>query len=134
MDRTYITATGEFRIEPPLTWAEFKDSPHRPERAGAEPDVLFEIETTEIDGPNGTMLLHRAASVRPYAPGQPFAYRGDLVKTMMQLLHEYGDSHRFVGHFEARESRDHTPSDPWRVLVRNGYAVRVEPAITWPED
>lgn len=129
--RTYTTATGEFRIEPPLTYAEFKDSPYRPEVPN-EPDVLFDVETTEVDGPDGVMLLHRAVAVLPCSD-RPFAYHVGLIKTMQKLLDEYGDAHTFTGYFECRDSNDHTPGDPWRIVVRDGQAVRIDPTITWPE-
>lgn len=132
--RAYTTATGQFRIEPPLTWAEFKDSPYRPEHAMSEPDVLLEVETNEIDGPDGAMLLHRAIAVRPYSPGRPFAYHGDLTATLQALLDEHGTAHRFSGFFECRDVVDDMPGDPFRLIARNGRAARVEPVITWPGD
>lgn len=131
----YIRATGEFRIEPPLTWPEIKNSPYRPEKARTEPDVLFEVETAEIDGDEGVMLLHRAVAVRPYAPGQPFAYHVGLPETLRKLLAEYGDRHQFAGFFECRESDggDYA-GDPYRLTVRDGDVVRIEPTITWPNE
>ena len=129
---TYTQATGEFRIEPPLTWSEFKSSPYRPEAARSEPDVLFQVETTEIDGDEGVMLLHRAVAVHPYAPGRPFAYHVGLAETLRKLLAEYGNRHQFTGFFECRETDNDTPSDWYRLTVHNGNVVRIEPHITWP--
>jgi len=128
----YTVATGEFRIEPPLTWPKFKSSPYHPAQKRSEPDVLFEVETTEVDGEQGVMLLHRAVAVHPYAPGRPFAYRVGLAETLRKLLAEYGDRHQFTGYFECRTSRDDVQCDWYRLTVRDGEVVRVEPTITWP--
>ena len=125
----YTLAAGKFRIEPPLTWSEFKASPYRPEAARSEPDVLFEVETTEVDGPDGVMLLHRAVAVRPYAPGKPFAYHVGLAETLRKLLDEYGG--RFTGFFECRAE----PGGDWyRLAARGGEIVRIDPKIVWPGD
>jgi len=130
----YTVAMGEFRIEPPLTWAEFKASPYRPEQARTEPDVLFEVETTEVDGEQGVMLLHRAVAVHPYAPGRLFGYHVGLAETLRKLLVEYGDRHQFTGYFECRTSRDDVQHDWYRLTVRDGEVVRMEPHITWPNE
>lgn len=132
---TYFTrATGEFRIEPPLTWPEFKDSPYRPERESSEPDVQFVVETTEIDGDYGVMLLHRAVAVRPFAPGMPFAYHTGLFETLRKLVAEYGQSHRFTGFFECRTTDGTGFDDLYRLIVRNGEVVRTTPTVTWPDE
>lgn len=130
----YIQASGEFRIDPPLTWSEFKDSPYRPEQKRSEPDVLFEVETTEIDGDDGVMLLHRAVAVHPYAPAEPFVYHVGLAETLRKLLNEYGEQHTFTGFFECREISDGVPADWYRLAVRGGNVARIEPTITWPGD
>lgn len=132
----YTVAMGEFRIEPPLTWAEFKNSPYRPEEKEkrSEPDVLFEVETTEVDSEQGVMLLHRAVAVHPYAPGRPFAYHVGLAETLRKLLAEYGDRHQFAGFFECRKSRDDVQYDWYRLTVRDGEVVRIEPRIGWPNE
>jgi hypothetical protein len=129
----YTQADGTFRIDPPLAWPEFKDSPYRPENARTEPDVLFEIETTEIDGPEGVLLLHRAVAVRPFAPGKQFAYRKGLAETLRKLLGEYGELHALTGFFECRETRGDGLEDWYRLIVRDGGVVRIKPTITWEE-
>jgi hypothetical protein len=130
----FTTAIGEFRIDPPLTYAEFKDSPYRPEKEPAEPEVLFNVETTEVDGPDGVMLLRRAVTVRPYSPGRPFAYHHDLVQALQYLLDVHGETHTFTGYFECRESANDVPGDWWRLVVRGREAVRIEPTVAWSED
>lgn len=130
----YTLAAGEIRIDPPLTWSEFKTSPYRPEAARSEPDVLFEVETTEVDGPDGVMLLHRAGAVRPYAPGKPFAYHTGLAKTLRKLLDEYGLRHTFTGFFECREITNGVQVGWYRLAVQGGDVVRIEPRITWPNE
>jgi hypothetical protein len=130
----YTTATSKIRIEPPLTWSEFKASPYRPEVAQGEPDVLFEVETSEVDGDDGVMLLHRAVAVRPYAPGKLFAYHVGLAETLGKLLDEYGSRHTLTGFFECREISDGVPADWYRLTVRDGNVVRIEPHITWPNE
>lgn len=130
----YTCATGEFRIEPPLTWSEFKDSPYRPEQARTEPDVLFDVETIEVDGSDGVMLLHRVVAVRPYAPGKPFAYHAGLAETLRKLVDQYGDGHVFTGFFECREIRNDVQEDWYRLIIQGGDVIHIEPHITWPDE
>lgn len=132
MGRSYTTATGEFRIEPPLTWAEFKDSPYRPEHERSEPDVLLTVETTEVHSEDGVMLLHRAVAVRPVSPGRPFAYHRGLLATMQELLDRYGSAHAFTGHFQCQDSDEYTPGDLYRIVVVEGIAATLRPQIVWP--
>lgn len=133
-DRTFLTATGRFRIEPPLTWSEFKDSPYRPENERSEPDLLLVVETSEVDGPDGVMLLHRAVAVQPGSPGRLFAYHRGLLPSLQEFVTKHADGHTFTGFFECREVRDYIPTGPWRIVVGNGVVTTVEPLITWPED
>lgn len=132
---TYFTrASGKFRIEPPLTWPEFKDSPYRPERESSEPDVQLDIDTVEVDGEHGVMLLHRAVAVRPFAPGMPFAYHTGLYETLGKLVAEYGERHRFTGFFECRTTDDRGFEGWYRLSIRDGEVVRTTPTVTWPDE
>lgn len=132
---TYFTrATGTFRIEPPLTWPEFKDSPYRPERESSEPDVQLVVDTVEVDGEHGTMLLHRAVAVRPGFPDRPFAYHAGLFETLRKMVAEHGGNHRFTGFFECRTTDDLGFGDWYRLIVRNGEVVRTTPTVTWPTE
>ena len=146
----FTVVTGKINISPPLTWAEIRKSPYLPENAAMEPDVLFEVETTEVNDPDGVMLRHRAVAILPLAPGRSFGYQ-DLLGTLRRLVGTYGDGRKFTGFFECNTSADrvnlfdhripgddgHDPNPTigtWRIYVRYGNVVVVRPTLVWPDD
>lgn len=109
MGRSYTTATGEFRIEPPLTWAEIKNSPYLP-------------ETDE-----GTLTRRYADAIVPVTD-EP--YKGYEIIATVQKIIDAHPGHTLSGRFDCEGEE---AGDLWRLVVRDGRAVQVKPQIVWPE-
>lgn len=120
--------TGAIGIEPPLTWAEIKDSPYLPETAEKNwPDVKLRVieTTTEID--EGTLTRRAADAIVPVTD-EP--YKGYEIIATVQKIIDAHPGHTFSGRFDCEGEE---APDLWRLVVRDGRATRVEPQITWPE-
>lgn len=125
---TYVT--GEFEITPPLTWQEFKDSefaPHNIENTW-EPDLALRVVEEEADTEDGP-LLRRTATALYMREIDEYRERG-LVETVQRAIDSF-PGHTFTGRLEC-EGEENT--DLWRVVIRDGRAVRIEPRIVWPDE
>ncbi|MBA4865966.1 hypothetical protein H1V43_32405 [Streptomyces sp. PSKA54] len=129
----YITrVTGEFGITPPLTWTEIKSSPFEPVGRGAycaiDIDLALRVEETSVDTEEGTLVRRTASAlVMPYID----EYRArDLIEQVQRCLDLF-PGHTFTGRLEC-EGEENT--DLWRVVIRDGRAVRIEPRIVWPDE
>lgn len=127
----YIThVTGEFAIEPPLTWSEFKDSPFTPENVKDKWDVSLVLRIAEdaVDTDDGP-LLKRTATALVMREIDEYRERG-LVAEVQKAINSF-PGHTFTGRLDC-EGEENT--DMWRVVVRDGRAVKVEPRIVWPDE
>ncbi len=126
----YTTVTGELRIEPPLTWGEIKDNPFLPDTpAGlAEYDVRLRIDEETVDTADGQLTRKTCAAIEPRWDDSFKAYH--LVEHVQTLIDAFPDR-TFTGRLEC-EGED--TGDLWRVIVRDGRAVKIEPRIVWPDD
>lgn len=126
--------TGEIRINPPIPWAEIKNSPftERTDHYTWYPDskdVKFEIEEIFTETDQGTLITRSAVAVISAEQEEP---RGrDTTKHLQELIDAHGDGRTFTGHLDAAGER---AGDLWRLQVRNGRAVVVKPRIVWPDD
>ena len=128
---SYTThVTGEFAINPPLTWNEFKDSRFAPHNAksGWDPSLLLRIDETTVDTDDGP-LLRRTATALVMRGIDEYRERG-LVEEVQEAVSSF-PGHTFTGRLEC-EGDDNT--DIWRVIVRDGKAVKIQPRIVWPAD
>lgn len=129
----YIThVTGEFAIEPPLTWNEIKASPFEPVGRGmygaVDIDLNLRVEETSVDTDEGTLVRRTAASL---VMREIDEYRArDLVKQVQRCVDLF-PGHTFTGRLDC-EGQENT--DLWRVVIRGGQAVKVEPRIIWPDE
>ncbi len=131
---SYTThVTGEFAIEPPLTWNEIKNSPfQQPSREGLwsadKIDLGLRVNETSVDTDDGPLLRRTAAwLVMPYID----EYRArDLVEQVQRCLDLF-PGHTFTGRLDC-EGEENT--DLWRVIIRVGRAVKVQPRIVWPDE
>lgn len=125
---TYVT--GEFAITPPLTWNEFKDSPFAPHNAKSryEPSLILRVNEDSVDTDEGP-LLRRTATALVMRQIDEYRERG-LVAEVQSAIDAF-PGHSWSGRLEC-EGEENT--DMWRVIVRNGRAVRVEPRIVWPDE
>lgn len=126
--------TGEFAIEPPLTWKEIKESPFQPRATGPtrygapDIDLVLRVEETTVDTDDGEMVRRTASAlVMPYID----EYRARGLVEQVQRCIDLFPGHTFTGRLEC-EGQENT--DLWRVIVRDGRAVRIEPRIVWPDE
>lgn len=127
----YTTSlSGELRIDPPLRWAEYKDSPWLGgDRARSNHKglcLLQDKETVETDdGP----LERRTAGRVVYAWDNPEKLY-DIVDELQALVDAHPDR-EFTGEFRAR-GEDF--GDIWLLRINaDRKAERVLPTITWPD-
>lgn len=120
---------GEIRIDPPLTWAEIKDSPYLPDgawRAGLDVKLRVREETVETD--EGTLTRRTADAVVPVTED---AYKGyEIVATVQKVIDAF-PGHTFSGRFDCEGEE---AGDLWRLVVKNGRAIKVQPQIAWPDE
>lgn len=127
----YVTyVTGEFAITPPLTWNEFKDSKFAPHNATSrhEPSLLFRVAEDSVDTDEGT-LLRRTATALVMRQIDEYRERG-LVAEVQEAIDAF-PGREWTGWLEC-EGEENT--DMWRVVIRDGRAIRVEPRIVWPDE
>lgn len=125
---TYVT--GEFIVTPPLTWNEFKDSPFAPHNIDDawKPSLILRVDEVTIDTDEGP-LHRRTASM--LAMREISEYRAHGLVDEMQSAIDSFPGHTFAGRLDC-EGEENT--DIWRVVVRDGRAVRIEPRIVWPDE
>jgi hypothetical protein len=127
----YIThVTGEFTIEPPLTWPEFKDSKFAPHNAKSswDPSLLLRVDETTVDTAEGP-LLRRTATALVMREIDEYRAHG-LLDDVQEAVDSF-PGHTFTGRLEC-EGEENT--DLWRVVIRDGRAVKVTPRIVWPDE
>lgn len=122
-----VRHSGEIHIDPPIDWEQIKDSsflPHRLQTSidGNDKDVELVVEEQPIPGG----FTRRATAIRSLDLGGYSGYH--VVEHVQELVDAYGDGRTFTGWIECvgREG------DQWRIEVRDGQAVRVEPRVIWP--
>ena len=118
------SVSGEIRIEPPLTWREFKDSPF----TGNNKDVTLHVEADTVDTDDGPLMRKTATALVPTWEDSYKAY--NLVEHVQEAIDAF-PGHTFTGRLDC-EGEDNI--DLWRVVVRNGRAVKVTPRIVWPDE
>lgn len=124
---------GEFAINPPLTWNEIKNSPfNQPGREGlwcAEKiDLGLRVNETSVDTDDGPLLRRTASAlVMPYID----EYRAYTLIEQVQQCIDLFPGHTFNGRLDCEGEET---GDLWRVVIRDGRAVRVEPRIVWPDE
>jgi len=127
----YTSVSGEFAIEPPLTWAEFKDSPFNGRSLDAYDgikEVALRSVEERVDTEEGTLTRVTATALVPESEEARRYY--NLVEHLQEAIDAF-PGHTFTGRFHC-EGED--TGDLWRVIIRNGRAVKVEPEIVWPDD
>ena len=114
--------SGEFRITPPLTWAEIKRGP------GVQ-DVKLILDETMEDTPTGQVRTVTATAVQTLVVGQ--AFNGYAVEEELQAVIDAHPQHVFAGVIVAHPlDPDGTP---WRYVVQDRIVVRQDARLTWPD-
>ncbi|MFD5814362.1 DUF6205 family protein [Streptomyces sp. NPDC127038] len=126
----YTRVDGEIRIEPPLTWAEIKNNPLLPETSAgrAEYDVRLKIDEETVDTDDGQLVRKTCSALVPAWDDSFKAYH--LVDHVQHMIDAF-PGHTFSGRLDCEGEE---AGDLWRVVVRNGRAVKVTPSILWPDE
>lgn len=125
---TYIH--GRIEINPPLTWAQIKDSPHLKANARARslwPDAILDVTETTVHTDEGELTRREAIAIIPDEGAETSA------RTLLQDVQAIIDAnpgHEFTGRFQCEGEEN---SDIWRVVIRDRRAVRIDAQIVWPE-
>ncbi|MFC7817567.1 DUF6205 family protein [Streptomyces sp. NPDC057367] len=126
----YTNVTGEIRIEPPLTWSEIRDNPTLPETAGgrSEYDVRLRIDEETVDTDDGQLTRKTCSALVPAWDDSFKAYH--LVEHVQEMIDAF-PGHSFTGRLDCEGEES---GDLWRVVIRDGRAVKVTPSIVWPDE
>ena len=127
---SYTThVTGEFAITPPLTWAEFQESRFAPHNVALsyEPSLILRVDEDTVDTDEGP-LLRRTATALVMREIDEYRERG-LVEEVQAAIDAF-PGHAWSGLLECYGEAN---TAMWRVVIRDGRAVRVEPEIVWPD-
>jgi hypothetical protein len=125
---TYTRVDGEIRIEPPLTWSEFKDSPFNTDSDNVNLCVRLDVAEEVVETDDGTLTRKTARAVIPIREDSYKAYR--LTEEVQQVIDSF-PQHVFTGRLECEGEQ---PGDLWRVVVRNRRAEEIRPKIVWPDE
>ncbi|WP_327066831.1 DUF6205 family protein [Kitasatospora sp. NBC_01302] len=125
---SYTThVTGAFRITPPLSWREIKDSPFISPHWDAS-DLVLRVEEVAVDTDDG-QLVRKTASTLAMREIDEYNCR-NLMAQVQKAVDDF-PGHAWSGRLECAGEEN---TDLWRVVIRDGKAVRVEPRIVWPDD
>lgn len=121
---------GEFTITPPLAWNEFKDSEFAPHNITDrhDPDLILRVSEESVDTEDGPLLRRTATALVMREIDEYCAY--NLLDQVRKAVDSF-PGHTFTGRLEC-EGEENT--DLWRVVVRDGRAVKVTPRIVWPDE
>lgn len=125
----YLTHfSGELRIDPPLTWAEIRDSQFTPERAeSARLDVKIRIDEIDVDTDEGVMTRRIGVALAPTYEDEMRGY--NIVDHVQQFISAH-PGHTVSGRLDCAGE---DAGDLWRLEVHDGRAVEVRPRIVWPD-
>ncbi|MFI1165576.1 DUF6205 family protein [Streptomyces sp. NPDC020801] len=90
------------------------------------PSLVLRVSETSVDTDKGP-LLRRTATALVMREIDEYRERG-LVEQVQRCIDLF-PGHAFTGRLEC-EGEENT--DIWRVVVRDGRALRIEPRIVWP--
>ncbi|PZG16481.1 hypothetical protein C1I95_17385 [Micromonospora craterilacus] len=121
--------SGEITIDPPLPWAEIRDSGYLPGSAWLNnKTVKLRVVTDEVDTEHGLLLRQQAVGIVPVTEDSYNAH--SLVADVQQLIDQFGGGRTFAGRLNGCGD---DAGDLWRLEVRDGRAVEVQARIVWPD-
>lgn len=124
--------TGEITINPPLAWADIKDSPFMPanarRRGDQGRDLMFRIETDERETPEGVLSVRCAVALVSTWEDDARGY------SIVAHLQEVVDAYPTRGYHGRIDAEGEEAPDSWRLKVVDRKATRFEPIVTWPPE
>ncbi|MEV8353151.1 DUF6205 family protein [Streptomyces niveus] len=127
----YIThVTGEFAITPQLTWTEIKDSPYSPIPPAGDDrlELVLRVDEVTVDTDDGPLLRRTASAL---VMSEIDEYRAYGLLDAVQAAVDAFPGHEWSGRLECEGEEN---SDMWRVIIRDGRALKIEPRIVWPDE
>lgn len=128
---SYTThVTGEFTIEPPLTWNEIKDSPFSPFPPAGDDrlELVLRVDEESVQTDEGPLCRRTASALVMVDIDE---YRAHNLIDVVQRAIDAFPGHTFAGRLDCEGEE---AGDLWRVVIRDGRAVKVTPRIVWPDE
>jgi hypothetical protein len=125
----HTNVSGEFIIEPPLTWAEYRGNEFAPHNLYSyHPDLVLRVDEKEVDTEEGTLTRRTATAleVRELYPYNP----RNLLEYVQRAVDAF-PGHTFTGRLDCEGDE---AGDPLRIVIRNGKAIRVDVKLIWPDE
>lgn len=125
---TYVT--GQFIITPPLAWPEFKDSQFAPDNLenSYTPSLELRVDEDTVDTDEGVLVRRTATALVMRQIDEYRAY--DLLEKVQASTAAF-PGRQWIGRLNCAGEEN---TDLWRVVIRDGRAVRIEPRIVWPDE
>ncbi|MFH9248191.1 DUF6205 family protein [Streptomyces lydicus] len=122
--------TGEFTITPPLTWNEIKGSPFSPYPPAGDDriELVLRVDEKTIETEDGPLHRRTASAL---VMSEIDEYRAHGLLEVVQRAVDSFPGHQWSGRLDCEGEET---ADLWRVVIRDGRAVKVTPRIVWPED
>jgi hypothetical protein len=122
-------ARGTISISPPITAAELRAHPQFTSLARIEKsDACLVTERVVKETEDGETAVIRASAIGISSPGEPFS-RYNVVETIQAIVNAFPD-HEYAGHIILAGEDGGCSA----LIVENGEAKEISPAITWPWD
>lgn len=127
----YTYVEGEFAIVPPLTWDEIRRSPF--ERASQPAyladgiDLLLRVEEAPVETDEGTLVRRAGVAL---VMREIDEYREENLADQVQRVIDMFPGHTFIGRLDGEGQYN---SDMWRIIIRQGRAMKVKAQIVWPD-
>lgn len=120
---------GEFTIRPPLAWPEFRDSRFAPHNVqnGYDPSLILRVDEDTVDTDEG-LLVRRTATALVMREIDEYRAHG-LIEEVQEAVDAF-PGRQWSGRLDCAGEEN---LDVWRVLIRDGRAVKVKPEIVWPD-
>lgn len=127
----YTSVEGEITITPPLAWSEFKDSPFNSaslDTFDGMKNIKLRIDEETVETDEGHLVRRTATALVPaWGESAKYYYLVDHVQAAIDAF----PGHTFTGRLECSGE---DAGDLWRVVIRGGRAVKVQPQLIWPDE
>ena len=119
--------TDEIRIDPPIPFEDIEGQGFsNAERHGQTKDVSLKVVEEPIPGEPGG---YRRVAVAIVGLSGGFSCY-DAIPDTQEIIDRWGEGRTFTGRLNASGE---DAGDIWRLEIRDGRVVKVEPRIVWPD-
>jgi hypothetical protein len=121
---TRVWPPDSIEIDPPIEWGEMKDS----EFVNGDSEVSLAVREEDTETDQG--ILTRRYATRLEVTYQDEYREIDLTGAVQDAIDAFPD-HTFTGRFNCFGEDN---EDIWRVVIRDGKAIKVQAHIVWPDE